>query len=206
MKNLNEELIALSSFFTTIIIISNIIAGKLINIGPFILTLSILIYPLSYTIANIISELYGVNITKYVIRIGFICSFFLVIISFITISLPPASIFKFNNAYKIVFGATPRIILASFLSYLSAQNTNLWIFNSLKIKNIYIRNIISMIFTQFIDSVVFIGIAFLGKYDFQILINMILSQYLIKLLISISNSPLISISVKRMKKQLILEQ
>jgi len=209
MKNLNVELMTLSSLFTSIIIISNIIAGKLINIGPFILTLSILIYPLSYAIANIISEIYGTKISKKVIKAGFISSILLVIISFITFYFPPSPVFEYNEAYKIVFGSTSRIILASFLSYFAAQNVNIWIFNSLKsffkIENLFFRNIISMIITQFIDSVVFVGISFYGKYDLQLLTNMILSQYLIKLLISILNSPIIAISVRQLKKRLILE-
>jgi hypothetical protein len=209
MKKIDDDFIILSSLFISIIIISNIIAGKLINIGPFVLTLSILIYPLSFTIANIINEIYGAKTSKKIIKAGFISSALLVLISLITVYSSPSPIFKFNEAYKIVFGAAPRIIFASFLSYFASQNANIWIFDSLKSyfkdKNLFFRNIISMIFTQLIDSIIFVLISFFGLYELQILINMVFSQYLVKLLISILNSPLISITVKMLRKRLVFE-
>ncbi|MBO8160022.1 MAG: queuosine precursor transporter [Thermosipho sp. (in: Bacteria)] len=210
MNKATGKLITLSGLFTSIIIISNIIAGKLINIGPFIITLSVLVYPISFSISNIIFEIFGDKTAKKVIYTGFLASFILVIISFITVIYPPAPIFKNNDAYLIIFNSTPRIILASFLSYFIAQNINIWAFNFPKIvlntNNVYFRNIFSMILTQFFDSLVFVGVSFFGKYENSILINMIISQYIIKLIFSILNSPFISIGIKKIKKDLAFEQ
>ncbi|ABR31703.1 transporter [Thermosipho melanesiensis] len=209
MEKYYEKLMLLSSLFVSVIIISNIIAGKLVNIGPFVITLSVLIYPVSFGISNIIFEIYGEKIIKKVILIGFIASIILAIYSFIVILYPPSQIFDKNESYVTVFNNTPRIILASFLAYLSAQFSNIWIFKflkNLKVNNLTIRNTISMIITQFIDSVVFVGISFLGNYSFDTIISMILSQYIIKLVISILNGPIINFSVKRIKNTLVYDK
>ncbi|SHH39072.1 queuosine precursor transporter [Thermosipho atlanticus] len=209
MEKTTEKLLVLTGLFTSIIIISNIIAGKLVNIGPFVITLSVLIYPLSFSLSAIILEIFGEQIAKKVIYTGFLSSFLLVIFSFITIIYPPSSIFKNNEAYLIVFNSTPRIIFASFLAYFFAQNINLWAFNFSKTlfknENVYFRNFFSMFLTQFVDSFIFVSISFFGTYEANQLINMIFSQYIIKLTFSILNSPIISFTIKKLKKDLVFE-
>ncbi|ANQ53093.1 transporter [Thermosipho sp. 1063] len=210
MEKYYEKLITLSGIFTAVIIISNIIAGKLVNIGPFVITLSVLIYPLSFGISNIVFEIYGEKIAKKVIKIGFISSLILVIYSYIVILYPPASIFNKNNAYVAVFNSTPRIILASFFAYLSAQYTNVWAFNLpkrlFKINNVIFRNTFSMVITQLVDSIVFVLVSFLWTYDLNVLMNMVISQYIVKLILSSLNSPIINISIQRFKKDLAFEK
>ncbi|MBB6063215.1 hypothetical protein HNP65_001679 [Thermosipho japonicus] len=210
MEKSQEKLILLTGLFTAVIIISNIIAGKLVNIGPFVITLSVLIYPLSFGISNIIFEVYGSNIAKKVIKIGFLASLILVAYSYLVIFYPPSNIFDKNDAYITVFNSTPRIILASFLAYLSAQYTNIWAFNLpkrlFKYENITFRNVFSMVITQFIDSIVFVVVSFFGLYDLNVLFNMILSQYIVKLALSILNSPIINMSVKKIKNEFAFEE
>ncbi|QTA38199.1 queuosine precursor transporter [Thermosipho ferrireducens] len=210
MNKASEKLITLSGLFVSVIVVSNIIAGKLINIGPFVITLSVLIYPLSFALSTIIFEIFGERIAKKVIYTGFLASLILAIVSYITILYPPSPIFENNDAYLTVFNATPRIILASFLAYYFAQIVNLWAFSFSKTvfrtENIYFRNIISMFLTQFVDSLIFVLVSFYGVYEWKEVVNMILSQYIIKLIFSALNSPIISLSVKRLKRDLVLEQ
>lgn len=210
MKKYNERLMFLTGLFTAVIIISNIIAGKLVNIWEFVVPISVFIYPISFGLSNIIFEVYGEQTAKKVIKIGFISSAILVVYSLLVIYYPPSHIFNKNDAYVTVFNSAPRIILASFCAYFSAQYTNIWAFNLpkklFKKDNIGFRNTFSMIITQFVDSLVFAVVAFAGLYDTKALINMVISQYIIKLLISVLNGLIISRSVSKIKNEISSEQ
>jgi len=124
----------------------------------------------------------------------------MVLILFIGKILPPAPFWKNQEAYSIILGSTPRIVLASMIAYLISQNHDVWAFHWWKQKtsgkHLWMRNNFSTITSQLIDSVLFIGIAFMGIYPLKTIGVMIFSQYLIKVGIALLDTPFCYILVR----------
>jgi hypothetical protein len=124
---------------------------------------------------------------------GFFMSLFMVLALFIGKLLPPAFFWEHQDAYNTILGATPRIVFASMVAYLVSQNHDVWAFHWWKQKTagryLWLRNNVSTMVSQLIDSILFIGIAFTGVYPVKAIVGMILGQYLIKVCIAVLDTP-----------------
>ena len=113
----------------------------------------------------------------------------------IAVNWQPAFPSEIFESFDSVLGLAPRIILASFVAYLISQHHDVLAFDMWKKvtkgKFLWLRNNASTFVSQFIDSVIFITIAFAGIPGGPSLIEMILAQYFIKLMIAILDTPLI---------------
>ncbi|MDK2893593.1 MAG: queuosine precursor transporter, partial [Thermotoga sp.] len=166
MEKSNEKLILLTGIFVSALTISNVIAGKLVNIGPFLVPVAVLCYPITFAVTDIVSEVYGKRTAQKMVWTGFFTSLILVIYSQIAVFYPPASIFANNEAFVKVFGSTPRIVLASILAYILSQTHDVWAFHFWKKvtrgSHLWLRNNLSTMVSQFIDTLTFITVAFAG--------------------------------------------
>ncbi|ACM23962.1 queuosine precursor transporter [Thermotoga neapolitana] len=200
MEKLNERLILLTGIFVSALTISNVIAGKLVNIGPFLVPVAVLCYPITFAVTDIVSEVYGKRTAQKVVWTGFFTSLILVIYSQIAALYPPASIFEGNEAFMKVFGATPRIVLASILAYVLSQSHDVWAFHFWKRitggSHLWLRNNLSTMVSQFIDTLVFITVAFAGTVPGTALSQMVFSQYAVKLIIAAIDTPFVYLGVK----------
>ncbi|AJG39988.1 transporter [Thermotoga sp. RQ7] len=200
MEKLNERLILLTGIFVSALTISNVIAGKLVNIGPFLVPVAVLCYPITFAVTDIVSEVYGKRTAQKVVWTGFFTSLILVIYSQIAALYPPASIFEGNEAFVKVFGATPRIVLASILAYVLSQSHDVWAFHFWKRitggSHLWLRNNLSTMVSQFIDTLVFITVAFAGTVPGTALSQMVFSQYAVKLIIAAIDTPFVYLGVK----------
>ncbi|PLV56901.1 queuosine precursor transporter [Thermotoga sp. SG1] len=200
MEKLNERLILLTGIFVSALTISNVIAGKLVNIGPFLVPVAVLCYPITFAVTDIVSEVYGKRTAQKVVWTGFFTSLILVIYSQIAALYPPASIFEENEAFVKVFGATPRIVLASILAYVLSQSHDVWAFHFWKKvtrgSHLWLRNNLSTMVSQFIDTLVFITLAFAGTVPGTALSQMVFSQYAVKLIIAAIDTPFVYLGVK----------
>ena len=203
-KTSNSDLFMyMSIIFIVCLLLSNILASKLLKIGNFSVTAGVLVFPISYIINDIFSEVYGYKKTKKIIVFGFLMNLFMVLIFSLTIILPSPVWFENNHAFKLILGSTPRNCLASLLAYLFGSLVNAKIL--IKMKNIKnnkfgVRAIISTIFGEFTDSLIFVCIAFIGNLPFKQLISMILIQVTIKTLYEIICLPVTTSLVNRVKK------
>ncbi len=123
----------------------------------------------------------------------------------LAIKLPAADFWVENNdAYKVVLGIVPRIILGSLCSYTVSQYHDIWAFHFwkklTKNKFLWLRNNLSTITSQFIDTLIFVTIAFYGSVPNNILISMVIGQFLIKLLIAIVDTPIVYLLVFWLKR------
>jgi len=107
------------ALFITCLITANIIIAKQIIILGLILPAGIIIFPLSYIIGDILTEVYGYQQAKRVIWLGFACNLVAVTAIWIGSLLPSAPVFEAQAAYDRILGNTPRFLLASFLAYLA---------------------------------------------------------------------------------------
>jgi len=170
--------------FVTCLITANIIAVKLVDLFGFILPAAIFIFPLSYITGDVLTEVYGYRQARKVIWLGFLCNVLVVVAIWIAQVLPAASFWDGQKAYERILGYTPRILAASFLAYLVGEFANSFVLAKMKIATqgrwLWMRTIGSTLVGQWLDSVVFIALAFAGTIPVHALTLAIVTQWLAK--------------------------
>ena len=176
--------VAVATIFVTCLVISNVIAVKLAILGGLVLPAAIVIFPVSYLLADVLTEVYGFRAARRVIWLGFFCNLLAVAAIYIGEYLPAAGFWPDQAAYDKILGATPRILAASFLAYLVGEFANTIIMSRLKVamagRHLWLRAIASTLAGQGLDSAVFISIAFSGVMPTPILLGTIVTQWLVK--------------------------
>ena len=173
-----------AALFVTSLIVSNIIAVKLIDVAGMILPAAIVIFPISYILGDVLTEVYGFARARQVIWLGFLCNLFAVIAISIGGLLPAAGFWGGQEAYDMILGAVPRILAASFLAYLVGEFVNAYVLARLKVamegRHLWVRTIGSTLAGQLLDSAIFITIAFAGIMPVEVLLGAIVTQWLVK--------------------------
>lgn len=176
--------IVVVALFITCLITANIIAVKLISIFGLVLPAAIIIFPISYILGDVLTEVYGYRQARRVIWLGFLCNLILVVAILLGQILPGASFWDGQGAYERILGYTPRILAASFLAYLVGEFSNSFVLAKMKIATngrwLWTRTIGSTLVGQGLDSLVFITLAFVGTIPLTSLVSAILTQWLAK--------------------------
>jgi hypothetical protein len=193
------------ALFVTCLITANITAVKLVNLFGFILPAAILIFPLSYVIGDVLTEVYGYGQARRVIWLGFFCNFITVLAIWMGQVLPAASFWDGQEAYERILGYTPRLLFASFLAYLTGEFANSFVLAKMKIATggrwLWMRTIGSTLVGQGLDSLVFITLAFVGTIPIALLILTIVTQWLAKSIYEAAVTPLTYVVVKFLKRK-----
>ena len=201
--NVSHRLVIFIALFITCLITANIIAVKIISLGPFLLPAAIFIFPLSYIIGDVLTEVYGYRLARRVIWLGFLCNLVFVFFVWLGQTLPAAPFWEGQEAYQRILGYTPRLLAASFLGYLVGEFANSFILARMKIMTrgrwLWSRTIGSTIVGQGLDTSIFITVAFIGTPSFMPV--MILYHWLAKTLIEALATPLTYVIVNSMKKR-----
>jgi len=183
----------LSVFFVSILLISNVASTKIVDFGWFTFDGGTLLFPLSYIFGDILTEVYGYKKTREVIWLGFFSALMMSIIFIIVGKLPAAPGWDNQNAYDAILGLTPRIVIASLFAYICGSFSNSFILAKMKLwtsgKYLWTRTIGSTIVGEFIDSTLFILIAFFGILPSSLLLTLIISNYIFKTLVEIVFTP-----------------
>ncbi len=186
--------------FLASLLLANILASKIVSIGGLLLPAAIILYPLTFLFTDVVSEIEGKKSARDLVMAGFFLSLLMVLILLAGKFLPPAPFWRHQEAYEAILGSTPRIVAASMIAYLISQNHDVWAFHWWKKKtagrHLWLRNNLSTIVSQLIDSVLFITIAFGGAYPLAVIGTMIASQYALKLVIAIMDTPFCYILVR----------
>ena len=203
-KTVSRLFMCIGIIFVTCLLLSNLIAGKMWAVTENItLPAAVILFPLTYIIGDVFTEVYGFKKARTIIWLGFACSFFAVLIYLITIVLPHPGYWENQDAYATVMGTTPRVAVASFAGYLFGEFSNSIILSKLKVatkgKNLWIRTILSTVVGEGLDSVIFIMISFWGTMDNSVVLQMILFQYLFKVAYEVIFTPVTYAVVKIIK-------
>jgi uncharacterized integral membrane protein (TIGR00697 family) len=173
-----------AALFVTCLIVSNIIAVKLIDVAGFILPAAIIIFPVSYILGDVLTEVYGYARARQVIWLGFLCNLVAVIAIALGGLLPAAGFWGGQEAYDAILGTVPRILAASFVAYLIGELVNAWVLARLKVamegRHLWVRTIGSTLVGQLLDSAIFITVAFAGVMPVEIMIGAVITQWLVK--------------------------
>ena len=204
-KTVSRLFMCIGIVFVTCLLLSNLIAGKMWAVTDSItLPAAVILFPQTYIIGDVFTEVYGFKKARTVIWLGFACSFFAVLIYLVTIGLPHPGYWENQGAYEIVMGTTPRVAVASFAGYLFGEFSNSILLSKLKVatkgKKLWVRTILSTVVGEGLDSIIFITIAFWGTMENSIVLQMILFQYLFKVGYEVIFTPVTYLVVRLVKK------
>lgn len=203
-----SPLLIITAIMVTAYITSNVLAVKLITI--FNLTFfdaGIIIFPITYVIGNILTEIWGFNIAKKVILLTFACNILFVLLTVIATFMPyPEYIEHTATSFKNIFIIVPRILFASLVAFLVGEITNSWFMEKIKkitkSKKLWLRSILSSAIGYLLDTVLFVLIAFSGVSPIKDLATMIFAQYAIKMILEIlAGTPIIYGVISLFKKK-----
>lgn len=172
-------------------IIANVTAGRPVSLFGIVVPSAVFIYTLTFTLVDVIHEIYGKDGSRKVILGAFFANILLAVYSYLVIHLPAPAFFADSQSYETVFGSTPRIVLASLTAYLVSSLADVEIYHLWK-KRIqkakWSRVLVSNSVSTLIDSCVFITIAFAGIMP---VLPLIVGQYIVKMAITFISLPLI---------------
>ncbi|WP_372589130.1 queuosine precursor transporter [Fervidobacterium pennivorans subsp. shakshaketiis] len=195
MDRQEKNAMILTTLFITGIVISNVIAAKVIKLGAFLFPASIISYTFTFIIANMMSDVVGKERSRFLVFMGFLAQATASGLILLGLFLPSADINR-GEAYRLLLGINWRFTLASLSAYGTSQLINYYIFNSRFFKKASTANLISVLVAQFFDTLIFTLVAFIGVYNN--LFNMVLSQYVIKIIIVVVTNPIFLLT-KKMK-------
>lgn len=189
--------------FCTCLIISNLIASKVFVGLGITLPAAVIVFPISYILNDCLSEVYGYRRARLVIWLGFLMNFFVVLISQLAIMLPGAVFWQGDEAFRSIFGATPRATIASLLAFLAGSTLNAWVMSRMKVsqqgRNFWLRAIVSSLVGECADSLIFIPIMFWAM-GWQAVITMMVCQVSAKVLYEIVILPVTKLVVTKVKQ------
>lgn len=186
--------LAIGCLFVTCLIVSNIVAVKLAVIFGLILPAAVVIFPLSYILGDVLTEVYGYARARQVIWLGFACNLVAVLAIAIAGALPAAGFWDGEEAFQRILGQTPRILAASFLAYLVGEFVNAYVLARLKLATegrlLWLRTIGSTLIGQAFDSAIFMTAAFAGVIPTEALAAAAVTQWLFKSAYEAAATPL----------------
>ncbi len=208
-----------TALFVTCLVVSNIIAvkvasfGTLPGLGKLYLPVAVILFPVSYILGDILTEVYGYGPARRVIWTGFACNLLAVAAIHLGGLLPPAPFWTAGAyadpaaaqaAWEAILGFTPRLLLASFIAYLAGEFLNAYVLARLKVATagrfLWLRTIGSTLVGQLADSALFITIAFAGVLPDAALARVVLTQWLFKSAFEAAATPLTYAVVSALKR------
>ena len=198
--------VALSVAFCVCLMVANLVEIKTITIGGVTITGGLLLFPIVYIINDCVTEVYGLAKTKMMVWMGFFASVTMMVSIQVVMALPGSDEWLLQAEMEAIFGNVPRIILASYVAFLAGSFTNAYVMNRMRerynsttkdegftrrYKMMFVlRAIVSTIFGEGIDSLVFFPIAFAGILSWGMIGWLVLSQIFIKTLYEVLVMPI----------------
>lgn len=184
--------ILLLSIFIGCITIASVLASKIITIMGLFVPAGVLAYSITFICTDVISEIWGRERANTTILGGFVALVTVLLLVQLSLVWPKAPFWDNDIAFRSVLGATSRIIVASFIAYLVSQYHDVWAFHFWKRitndRHLWLRNNLSTAVSQFLDSFIFITIAFYGVMPIG---SLIVGQWIVKMAIAALDTPLV---------------
>ncbi|MCL2860580.1 MAG: queuosine precursor transporter [Oscillospiraceae bacterium] len=197
--------IILGAINITCLLISNIVTIKTINIFGLVFAAGDILFPITYILNDILTEVYGFRKARLTIWLSFFCNLIMVLVFLIILKIPADSSFHYQNELEIVLGMTPRLLIASFIAYIIGSFVNSITMSKLKVrmkgKYLPLRAIASTALGACIDTIIFVPIAFLGRVDLSVMVSMMINVFCLKVLFEIVLTPVTYKVIKEIKRR-----
>ena len=189
--------------FCVCLIVSNLMEIKTVDLGPLTITAGVIVFPISYILNDCIVEVYGFGKARLVIWLGFGMNMLVSLLLQLGVWLPGAESWSQQEAMATIFGAVPRIFAASFIAFLCGSMVNAYVMSKMKIasggRKFSLRAIVSSLWGEGVDSVIFFPIAFGGVLAWSEIGMLIVTQTLLKTLYEILILPVTMKVVKMLR-------
>ena len=201
------KLTLLTAIFVGGLLAANTLGSKVTTLFGIAVSVGIFAYPLTFMMTDAIAEVYGKKKAKQVVWAALVAQVLVLILTFISIKLPPAGRYHLNEQYVQVFSGSLRMIIASLIAFTVSQTYDIWAFewfkNITKGKMLWLRNNLSTMSSQAIDTLLFMFIAFYGindKFTVSFILQLCLSYWLFKILFALIDTPFVYLLVKWLRK------
>lgn len=195
----------ITTLFAVVLLLSNITSVKIASLAGINFDAGVILFPLAYIFGDILTEVYGYARARRVIWIGFAMNVLMVITFWIAGKVPPATDWAFQESYDLILGVVWRIVLASLVAYVIGEFTNSYILAKLKVKmkgtKLWLRAISSTIVGQFLDTTVFLLIAFAGILPWDLIVSIWITNYIFKIAVEVILLPITYRVVAFLKKK-----
>ena len=194
----------LINLFVVTLIVSNLVAGKMVAIGDLRISGAQVLFPLTYIFGDIFTEVYGYSASRRAIWTGLIASMVMAVMGLIVVALPPAPEWHDQLAFEKVFYNVPRIIVGSLIAYWCGEFANAFVMAKLKLATqgrlLWVRTIGSTVVGQLVDTIIVMLFVFGGQVDLKTLLRLIGSGYLVKVVYEAAATPLTYFIVNGLKR------
>jgi uncharacterized integral membrane protein (TIGR00697 family) len=184
----------IAAIFCALLLISNIGATKIIDFGPIKTDGGAFLFPLTYILGDVLTEVFGFKATRRVIYTGFGLGILAGLTFWLVQITPPADNWPNQAAFESILGFVPQIVAASVIAFLLGQLTNSWSFAWIKSrtsgKGLWARSIGSTILGEFVDTLTFTFIASLGRMNFSDFLNYLATGYIYKVMYEVICLPI----------------
>lgn len=194
--------------FVAAILIGNVLAAKQIGVGTFGIPAGTLVFPLSYVMSDIVAEVYGYKAMRRVIWIGFAFTALQALLMTVASYLPYPVWYQNNVAFQTIALNAPRILAGQVIAYLVGEWANAMVISKMKANHFTktnskgafsLRAVMSTLAGEFLDSVIFIPIAFLGVNPLDSMITSTITLTIIKVAYEIIMLPFTNWLVNKVK-------
>ena len=193
----------LTTMFVVILLVSNLVAQKICMIGPFAVSGAVLLFPITYIFGDVFTEVYGFSSSRRAIWLGFFGTALLYLVAAAVIALPGAPDWKNQQAFTVVFGFIPRILIASLIAFWAGEFANSYTMARMKIltngRMLWTRTVGSTVVGQGVDTILVITLTFAGRYPVRTLVNIIVTGYLLKVAYEVLATPVTYFVIGRLK-------
>lgn len=189
--------------FCVCLIVSNLMEIKTVDLGPLTITAGVIVFPISYILNDCIVEVYGFAKARLVIWLGFGMNLLVSLLLQLGIWLPGAESWTGQEAMTVIFGAVPRIFAASFIAFLCGSMVNAYVMSKMKVRSkgrhFSLRAIVSSLWGEGVDSIIFFPIAFAGILPWGEIMLLVATQTILKTIYEILILPVTMRFVKMLR-------
>ena len=180
--------------FCVCLITANVLETKQISFGPANMTAGLIVFPVSYIINDVVCEVWGYGRTRLLIWLGFAMNFLFVAFGALADWIPGAPYWNGDEGFHQIFGLAPRIAAASFLAFICGSFMNAYVMSRMKLssggKNFSYRAVLSTVFGELTDSIIFFPLALGGVIPWEEMPSLVITQVTLKTLYEIVVLPI----------------
>jgi uncharacterized integral membrane protein (TIGR00697 family) len=185
-------------------LVSDVTAGKITTIAGFPVSVTVLYFPVTYIFADVLTEVYGYARARRALWVVLMCSVLAGLMYQVAVFMPPAVGFTANKAYTTVLGSVPRILLGGWIAVFAGEILNDFVMARLKVissgRHLWVRVISSTVVGQFVNTALFYTIALYGVLPTSLLVESILTGWLLKTAVEVVMTPATYIVVGKLKR------
>ncbi len=195
----------IAMIFVGLLLTANVIGEKPLLFGTVILPAGLLLFPITYLLGDVLTEVYGFSQSRRVIWTGMLCNLFMALMCRLAISLPALETWEHSEAYAKILGSSSRLMAISVFTYFVGEFVNTYIVAKLKIKTrgrfFWARALCGSWIGEGIETSLFIPLAFYGTMPNEVLLRLALFYYSFKVAYAFCAMPLANQLVTFLKKK-----